>query len=156
MQIRDGFAQDADLVAVALMEYHGLVLGVGWYEGVCRQIISCTCTEWSGILLASPKCSVVKVSFATGKKSRIFPSCGYCDVIRVFVGCRYFSPLFTPIYRLLLCGNMLYLSLYLRFYQKSVRLLSTPWTQVMHYTDLQRSMLYLMRCLFIPAREGGV
>ena len=29
MQIRDRFAQDADLVAVALAKYHGLVLGVG-------------------------------------------------------------------------------------------------------------------------------
>ena len=29
MQIRDGFAQDADLVAVALVVYHRLVLGIG-------------------------------------------------------------------------------------------------------------------------------
>ena len=33
MQICDGFAQDADVIAVAFMIYHGLVLGVGGYKG---------------------------------------------------------------------------------------------------------------------------
>jgi hypothetical protein len=33
MQIRDGFAQDADVIAVAFMIYHGLVFGVGGYKG---------------------------------------------------------------------------------------------------------------------------
>ena len=32
MQIRDGFAQDAELVAVAFVIYHGLVLRIRWYE----------------------------------------------------------------------------------------------------------------------------
>ena len=84
MQIRDGFAQDADVIAVAFVVYHGLVLGVGGYKGdrigvavevlqcgvavdedggdldgerlfYFMGIISCTCTEWSGILSASAK-----------------------------------------------------------------------------------------------------
>ena len=33
MQIRDGFAQYAEAIAVAFMIYHGLVLGVGGYKG---------------------------------------------------------------------------------------------------------------------------
>ena len=33
MQIRDRLAQDADVIAVAFMIYHGLVFGVGGYKG---------------------------------------------------------------------------------------------------------------------------